>query len=212
MKNIVIACFTTLCALTLMSCAQNTTARSRSATVPTTAATNSLNVIPAGTTVQVRTNDPIKADSSSVGRTYTGEIAADVINESGATLIPKGSPVTFVVMNTSSGGVTSGGEVQLGIQSITVNGTDYLVSGTDVEKGQGLGANRRTGEMVGGGAVLGTLIGAIAGGGVGAAVGAVAGAAAGAGAQVLTQGKQLNVPAESVLTFRLNQDLHLTRR
>ena len=52
-----------------------------------------------------------------------------------------------------------------------------------------------------GGAALGTLLGAIAGGGAGAAIGAAAGAAAGAGAQVLTQGKQINVPAESVLTF-----------
>jgi hypothetical protein len=158
----------------------------------------------------VRTNEPITADSSSVGKTYSGEVAADVINNSGETLIPRGSPVTFVVMSTSGGGVTSS-EVQLGIKSITVNGTNYLVSGSDVEKGQGLGANRRTAEMVGGGAALGTLIGAIAGGGTGAAVGAVAGAAAGAGAQVLTQGKQINIPAESVLTFRLDQDVHLVR-
>ncbi|MCU1274700.1 MAG: hypothetical protein JWO48_2131 [Bryobacterales bacterium] len=210
MKRAVIACFTTLCALVLMSCAQNTAARSRAA-VPTTAATDSISVIPAGTSVQVRTNEPITADSSSVGRTFAGEIAADVINREGQTLIPRGSPVTFVVMSTSRGGVTSGGEVQLGIKSINVNGRSYLVSGSDVEKGQGLGANRRTGEMVGGGAVLGTLIGAIAGGGVGAAVGAVAGAAAGAGAQVLTQGKEIKIPAESVLTFRLNDNLHLRR-
>jgi hypothetical protein len=161
MKNTVIACFTTLCALMLMSCAQNTTGRSRAATAPTTAATNSLSVIPAGTTIQVRTNEPITADSSSVGKTYSGEVAADVINNSGETLIPRGSPVAFVVMSTSGGGVTSGGEVQLGIKSITVNGTNYLVSGSDVEKGQGLGANRRTAEMVGGGAALGTLIGAM---------------------------------------------------
>ena len=48
----------------------------------------------------------------------------------------------------------------------------------------GVGANKRTAEMVGGGAVLGTLIGAIAGGGKGAAIGAVAGAGAGAGTLV----------------------------
>src|SRR5207244_7207406 len=36
---------------------------------------------------------------------------------------------------------------------------------------EGLGKNKRTAEMVGGGAVLGTLIGAIAGGGKGAAIG-----------------------------------------
>src|SRR5438045_7124252 len=50
--------------------------------------------------------------------------------------------------------------------------------------------NKRTGEYVGGGAILGAIIGGIAGGGKGAAIGAGAGAAAGAGAQVLTKGNR----------------------
>ena len=66
--------------------------------------------------------------------------------------------------------------------------------------------------MVGGGAVLGTLLGAIAGGGKGAAIGAVAGAATGAGVQVLTRGKEVRVPAETVLNFRLDQPLYLQGR
>src|SRR5262249_40059549 len=53
----------------------------------------------------------------------------------------------------------------------------------------------------------GAIIGAIAGGGKGAAIGAGAGAAAGAGVQVLTRGDRVNVPAESLLTFRLAQPL-----
>ena len=63
--------------------------------------------------------------------------------------------------------------------------------------------------MVGGGAVLGTIIGAIAGGGKGAAIGAVVGGAAGAGGEILTKGKEVRVPSESVLNFRLDQDLRL---
>jgi hypothetical protein len=86
------------------------------------------------------------------------------------------------------------------------------VGGSDVAQGEGIGANQRTGVMVGGGAALGTLIGAIAGGAKGAVIGAVAGAAAGAGAQVLTRGKEFRIPAESVLTFRTDRDLHLYRR
>ena len=72
---------------------------------------------------------------------------------------------------------------------------------------QGIGANKRTGKYVGGGAAVGAIIGAIAGGGKGAAIGATAGAGAGAGAQVLTKGKSVNVPAESLLTYRLRQSL-----
>jgi len=63
--------------------------------------------------------------------------------------------------------------------------------------------------MVGGGAALGTLLGALAGGGKGAAIGAIAGAAAGGGVQVLTKGREIRVPAETVLHFRLDQPLHL---
>jgi len=63
--------------------------------------------------------------------------------------------------------------------------------------------------MVGGGAGLGALIGAIAGGGKGAAIGAGVGAAAGAAGQVLTKGGQVKVPAESVLIFKLDQDLRV---
>src|SRR6185369_14464069 len=80
------------------------------------------------------------------------------------------------------------------------------VNSADVQQGndQGIGKNKRTGEYIGGGAVLGTLLGAIAGGGKGAAIGAAAGAAAGGTAQVLTRGKEVKIPAESNLRFRLD--------
>jgi hypothetical protein len=68
-----------------------------------------------------------------------------------------------------------------------------------------LGANERTARNVGGGAALGAVIGAIAGGGSGAAVGAAIGAAGGAAAQVLTRGESVHVPAETLLTFRLER-------
>ena len=103
------------------------------------------------------------------------------------------------------------GKLVLDVDSVTVAGVRYLVSTEDVgEKGRdGIGANRRTGVMVGGGAGLGALIGAIAGGGKGAAIGAGVGAAAGAAGQVLTKGGEVRVPAETVLNFKLEQDLHL---
>ncbi len=92
-----------------------------------------------------------------------------------------------------------------------MDGRRYLIDASDVdEKGtSGIGKNKRTGEMVGGGAVLGTIIGAIAGGGKGAAIGAVGGAAAGGTAEVLTKGKEVHVPSETVLRFRLDHPVHL---
>lgn len=78
------------------------------------------------------------------------------------------------------------------------------------EEGEaGLGKNRRTAETVGGGAALGAIIGAIAGGGKGAVIGVLAGGAGGAGVAVLTKGKEVRVPAETVLTFRLDRAVRL---
>src|SRR6185295_15666160 len=67
-----------------------------------------------------------------------------------------------------------------------------------------------TAKYVGGGAAIGAIIGAIAGGGKGAAIGAGVGAGAGAVGQILTRGKSVNVPAESLLMYRLTQPLQAT--
>jgi hypothetical protein len=97
------------------------------------------------------------------------------------------------------------------VQSMTVTGRRYLVSTSDLKQtsGTGIGANRGTAETVGGGAALGTIIGAIAGGKKGAAIGVLVGAAGGAGVQVLNRGKDVRVPAETLLTFTLNKPVTL---
>lgn len=69
--------------------------------------------------------------------------------------------------------------------------------------------NKRTAEMIGGGAAIGTILGAVTGGGKGAAIGGVAGTAAGAGAQILLKGKEVKIPAETILKFKLDQPLSL---
>ena len=67
----------------------------------------------------------------------------------------------------------------------------------------------RTAEYTGGGAALGAIIGAIAGHGKGAAIGAAAGAGGGALTQVLTKGGSIRVPAETVLTFKLDKSVQI---
>ena len=67
---------------------------------------------------------------------------------------------------------------------------------------------QRTAEFAGGGAAIGAIIGAIAGGGKGAAIGAGAGAGAGALGEIVTKGK-IKVPAETILTFKLDSALRV---
>jgi hypothetical protein len=170
--------------------------------------------IPAGISIPVRTSGAIDANAAD-GRIYTGVVDADVTDSNGRIAIPRGSTAELTVRR-------NGNEIALDLESISVNGQRYAIAsnasavgttgslGSTIESGAStIGANKTTGEYVGGGALLGTIVGAIAGGGKGAAIGAAVGAAAGAGAQIATHGKTVNVPAESLLTFQLTQPLTL---
>jgi hypothetical protein len=92
-----------------------------------------------------------------------------------------------------------------------VNGTPYLLHAAGSGSGTpgGLGANKRTGIYVGGGAAVGAILGALLGGGKGAAIGAVLGGAGGAGTQVLT-GKKQDLPAETQLSYKLATNAEMT--
>src|SRR5207245_600709 len=144
--------------------------------------------VPAGTEISVRTNEAIDSQNASEGQHYSATVLQDIRGGAGETLIPKDSNADLVIGRVNSGGTIQSGNVVLDLDSITVNGRRYRVSTEDLKQSGsgGIGKNRRTAEMVGGGAALGTLLGAIAGGGKGAAIGAVAGAGAGGTAQVLT--------------------------
>ena len=196
-------------ALAGVGCASRTTTATTAPAGPVQAATTEPGVIPSGTTFAVRTNESI--NTKEAGKTFSAQVAQDVTDQSGKLLIPSGSAAELVVLQTSSGGAVGTRTMELGLRSINVKGKRYDVTtgGVTQEGEAGLGRNRRTAEMVGGGAALGTLIGAVAGGGKGAAVGAAVGAGAGAVAQVLTRGDEVRVPAESVLTFRLSEPLRL---
>jgi hypothetical protein len=171
-------------------------------------------MLPAGTELSVRTNETIHSDSATEGRTYSAIVDREVADSSGTVVIPRGANAELVIRDMSGGGRLGSPELVLGLQSVTIGGRNYLVETADVERSsdRGIGTNRRTATMVGGGAALGTLLGAIAGGGKGAVIGAIAGAAAGGTAQVLTKGDRIEVPAESQLTFRLDEAITLQPR
>ncbi len=164
-------------------------------------------VLPAGTEIAVRTNEQIDVKDVVEGQNFSAQIDQDVRDTDGSIAIPRGSDARLVARR-----VEKDGDIFLDVESITVEGQRYRVSTADQEvknRRQGIGGNKRTGEFVGGGAVLGAIIGAIAGGGKGAAIGALAGGGAGAATQIITRGKEVHVPAETVLRFRLDQPLRL---
>ncbi len=166
---------------------------------------------PAGTELVVRTVERIDSRNGGADQTFSAIVEQEVTNTSGRVIVPERSSAQLIIRQLSSGGATGSPEMMLDVQSITVDGRRYLVSTTDValDSGTGIGNNKRTAETVGAGAALGTVIGAIAGGGKGAAIGVLVGAAGGAGVQVLTRGRDVQVPAETLLTFRLDKAVTL---
>jgi len=191
--------------------AASTSTKAPATKTTTAAATRQPVILPAGTEIVVLTNQNIDSTTAGEGQVFSADVTEPVADDSGQVVIPKGSPAELIIRKVSAGNVTGGSELSLDLQSVKVGSHRYLVSTQDIQQQgtAGIGANKRTAAMVGGGAALGTLIGAVAGGGKGAAVGALAGAAAGTGAEVLTKGKAVQVPAESKLRFRLDQPLRL---
>ena len=169
--------------------------------------------IPVGAEVSVRTEETIDSSNAVEGQTFAAQVTRSVRDSSGAVVIPRGANAQIVIRSASKGGRIKGAsDLVLDLASISVGGQQYRVSTVDlVERGrEGVGANKRTGIFAGGGAAFGAIVGAIAGGGKGAAIGAGSGAGAGAVAQILTKGT-IKIPVESVLTFKLDRPLRITK-
>lgn len=168
--------------------------------------------LPVGTEISVRAEETIDSSKGSEGQTYAAEVTKDVLDADNAVVIPEGSNAKIVIKSASKGGrFTGASDLVLDLRAVSVEGQEYLIGTSDIQKrGQeGVGTNKRTAIFTGGGAAIGAVIGAIAGGGKGAAIGAASGAGAGALTQVLTKGSAIKVPAETILTFKLDRTLHV---
>jgi hypothetical protein len=165
-------------------------------------------VVPAGTTLTVRLGEALGSKISTTGQSFVASVAAPVTVE-GETVIPAGAEARGVVTDAKPLGRFKGGAVlQVKLTSIKVNGVERTIETsalTRAEKGKG----KRTAVITGGGAGLGALIGGLAGGGKGAAIGALAGAGAGGAGSAFTGNKDVGLPAESAISFKLEAALDL---
>lgn len=164
--------------------------------------------VPAGTVLTVRTGQALSSKTSQSGQTFHATLAQP-ISTGGKTALPAGSAVSGKVVAAEAKGKIKGeGELDLILTSISTDGRTYNVK-TNVLENTEKGKGKRTAATTGGGAAGGALIGGIAGGGKGAAIGALAGGGAGLLGGAATGNKQIEIPAESVLSFTLSQPLTL---
>jgi hypothetical protein len=171
--------------------------------------TRSKAIIPTGTQISVRNNEPINSKTASAGETFSAVITSDVVDSNGAVAIPRGSAATLIVRQAGAGRIHAN-DLALALVSIAVRGVPHHVeTGILFQKGRdGIGANKRTAIYSGGGAAFGALIGGLVAGGKGAGIGAASGAGAGAGTQILTRGS-VKIPSESLMSFTLEAPLAL---
>lgn len=163
--------------------------------------------ITAGTNLAIRIDQHISVKASHPGDTFTGEVVDPVADSNGNAIVPKGTRVGGVIDAAHKRGHFKGASVlELRLTSMTLNGAQYKLRTaalTERKKGKG----KRSAAMIGGGAGLGMLIGGVASGGTGLLIGGLAGGGAGAAGAGLTGNRDLDIPAETIVHFKLAQDL-----
>jgi hypothetical protein len=156
----------------------------------------------------IRLNQDLNSGKNQAGTRFHG-IVETAVSSNGKEIVPKGASVEGYIREASTSGRFSGrSELHLHLDSLTVQGKRYSIT-TQPEVRTGPGHTKRNATLIGGGAALGTVVGALAGGGKGAAVGMVTGAAAGGAGAVVTGKKEILIPAESVITFRIRDQVVL---
>ncbi len=166
--------------------------------------------VPAGTEMSIRLNRTLNVKTAQAGDTFTGVTAAPVYVH-GAAIIPRDADVEGVIAAARRRGRFKGRSVlELRLIAVTLHGQRYPLNTRDyvrTRKGKG----KRTAALIGGGSGLGMLIGGIATGGTGLLIGGLAGAGAGTAGAAFTGNRDIVVPAESILHFRLADALHIQR-
>ncbi len=167
--------------------------------------------LPAGTRIHVRLDQDLGSKISQPGDSFAATVADDVM-VNGQTVIPRGARADGTVVDAKPLGHFKGGALlEVRLERVHTNWGSYPVASSSidrVEKGKG----KRTAFFAGGGAGLGAVIGGLAGGGRGAAIGALAGGGAGTAGGAFSGNKQIFLPAETLLTFRLEHSVHITEQ
>lgn len=162
--------------------------------------------VPAGTELAVRVNERIDVKHAVPGEHFSGEVVEPVMRD-GQVVIPRGTPVRGRIDEAHRRGHFKGASVlELRLVSMRLNGYEYGLDTHDTVR-EKKGKGKRTAGFIGGLTGAGMLIGGIASGGVGLAIGGASGAGAGTLLAGATGNRDIVIPAESIVHFRLADQL-----
>ncbi len=169
---------------------------------PEAPAESGLLTVPSNTPIHVRLLESITSRTARAGEELPAELSAPM-TIAGIQAFPKGAPARCrIVVAHSSGRLHKPGYLRLTLDSVRDADGKWVPMSTTSVTLSGKSHKRRNLTLIGGGSGLGALIGGLAGGGKGAAIGAASGAGAGLAGAYATGKKDVNLPAESQLTFK----------
>ena len=162
--------------------------------------------LPYGTVLAVRLAETLSSDFNEKGDTFAASLASPIMIED-RVVIPAEAGIQGKVVEVQNAGRFSGrSALVIEVTRLAYNGQTYELRSDQFSK-QGSSRTTRTVATIGGGAGVGALIGGILGGGRGAAIGAMIGAGAGTGAEASAKAAQVELPTESMVSFRLETPL-----
>ena len=172
---------------------------------PTEVNSSARGVIPVGQELDIRLQNTLSSETATVEQRFEATTAVDLMQD-GRVLVPAGSTVRGVVSDVKRPGrVDRVGSLTLSFDRMTVRGREYTIRGmaTNVFESGGI---REEAGTAGVGAGVGGVIGGLIGGLKGAVLGAVIGAG---GAIAATEGKDINLPAGSIIRIRLDSAVNV---
>ena len=158
--------------------------------------------IPAGSQFAVTLDQTLASNRNQAGDSFAATLSQPVV-EDGKTVIPAGAHLSGRVVDAKdSGRLHVPARLSVALTSVEVDRKSYDID-TDTIGRTGQNHNKRNLGFIGGGAAGGALIGGLAGGGKGALIGSAIGAGAGTAGAAATGKKDISIPAETRLNFRL---------
>lgn len=167
--------------------------------------------LPVSTELRVRLDEDLGSKISQPGESFAATVADDV-RVNGEVVIARGSRADGTVVDAKPLGRFKGGALlEVRLDRVHSKWGSYPVSTSSISRAE-KGKGKRSAGFIGGGAGFGAIVGGLAGGGKGAAIGALAGGGAGTAGSAFTGNKQIVLPAETMLIFRLEHPVHITEQ
>jgi hypothetical protein len=161
--------------------------------------------VPVGTEFDVRLQHSLSSATAQVEDRFIATTMVD-LRQGDRVIVPAGSEIRGIVSSVNKAGrIERKGSMTVAFDQITINGHAYPMRGTVTQAIESEGVKGEVGK-IGAGAGVGAILGGILGGFKGAMAGILIG---GGGTIAATEGKDVDLPAGTVLRVRLDSGLNL---